>query len=148
MSDFPVTPFRCRALIVFAFPWGTILVVPLQNDEPEPKPIDVGSIIAVQGFSNEKFAVGRVVRGGMGIVYQLVPVRPTLGVMALKTYQNPADVAKFEHEARLWISLGTHAHIARAIWFGAWNNQPAILADWYPSTLTEPNVRQWPQTAF
>ena len=128
---------------VFAFPWGTILAVPLQNDKAEPEPLDVGSIVTVEAFSSEKFAVGKVSRGGMGIVYQLVPVRPTLGVMALKTYQNPADVAKFEHEARLWISLGTHAHIAHALWFGAWHNQPAILADWYPSTLTEANVRQW-----
>jgi hypothetical protein len=103
--------------------------VPVQNDKPEPEPIDVGSIIAVQGFSNEKFAVGKILRGGMGIVYQLVSVRPTMGVMALKTYQNPADVAKFEHEARLWISLGTHPHIAHALWYGAWYDQPAILAD-------------------
>src|SRR5208337_1727161 len=76
------------------------------------EPITAGSIISVGGFSNEKFAVGRVLRGGMGIVYQTVPVRPIGRTMALKTYIDAADTAKFDREARLWISLGTHPNSA------------------------------------
>lgn len=107
------------------------------------EPITAGAIISVGGFSNEKFAVGRVLHGGMGIVYQIVPVRPIGRTMALKTYIDAADTAKFDREARLWISLGTHPNIAHAHWYGKWCDQPAIIADWYPVTLMEAKVSQW-----
>jgi len=117
--------------------------MPRQAGRLDPESTAVGSIISVGGFSNEKFAVGKISRGGMGIVYQLVPVRPISRAMALKTYIDAADTAKFEREARLWISLGTHPNIAHAHWYGKWCDRPAIIADWYPLTLSEANARQW-----
>jgi len=109
----------------------------------DSQPIASGSIVSVEDFSHEKFVVERILRGGMGIDYQLVPVRPVLRAMALKTYLDAADSAKFESEARSWISLGTHPNIAQAHWYGKWYKQPAVLAHWYSTALSEADIRDW-----
>jgi tetratricopeptide (TPR) repeat protein len=97
----------------------------------------VGSVVSIPSFANEKFVVGRILHGGMGTVYQLVPVRPLAQIIALKTFQRTEDEAAFEREARVWISLSSHPHIARAIWHGYWQGQPAVIAEWYPESLAD-----------
>jgi serine/threonine protein kinase len=94
-----------------------------------------GSIVALPFFENEKFVVGSKRGGGMGNVYQLLPLQPAALPLALKTYHGNGDYAQFEREARIWISLGTHPNIARAITYGQLNGVRCILASWYSKSL-------------
>lgn len=106
-----------------------------------------GSIVSLAALENEKFVVGKVLQGGMGTVYQLVPVRlARIPPLALKTYQGSADRHQFIREAELWISLGTHAHVAHAIAYIEWRSRPAVIADWYDKSLAEVDIRKWPSS--
>jgi serine/threonine-protein kinase PknK len=80
----------------------------------------------------------------MGTVYQLIPVNP-FGIppLALKTYQESANRSQFMREVELWISLGTHPHIAHAIAYADWHGKPAVVADWYDRSLADVNVSKW-----
>lgn len=91
-----------------------------------------GTIVALSFFENEKFVVGTKRGGGMGNVYQLIPLAPGAEPLALKTYQGEADFSQFEREARIWISLGAHPNVAKAITYGMLNDVRCILANWYP----------------
>lgn len=109
-----------------------------------PKPL-IGSIVSLQVLDNEKFVIGKILEGGMGTVYQLVPVRP-VGVppIALKTFQESADKSQFIREAEVWISLGTHPHIAHAIAYTEWLSRPSVISDWYEKSLAETDITTWP----
>lgn len=52
-----------------------------------------GAIVGLQFFENEKFVVGSKRAGGMGNVYQLVPLLPGAQPLALKTYQGTGVLA-------------------------------------------------------
>ena len=94
-----------------------------------------GAIIALPFFENEKFVVGSKRGGGMGNVYQLIPLLLGAQPLALKTYQGGGDFSQFEREARIWISLGAHPNVARAITYGMLKGVRCILANWYPRNL-------------
>lgn len=98
-----------------------------------------GSIVALPFFENEKFVVGSKRGGGMGSVYQLIPLLPGARPLALKTYQSEGDYAQFEREARIWVSLGVHPNVARAITYGMLNGVRCILAYWYPRSALDLN---------
>ncbi|HUZ94407.1 MAG TPA: protein kinase [Edaphobacter sp.] len=104
----------------------------------------LGSVVTIAELSNEKFVIGKVLRGGMGEVYQLLPVAPVGPVLALKTYQQTATREQFIREADLWISLGNHAHIARALLYLEWQSQPSIIAEWYKQTIDNQTAETWP----
>lgn len=101
----------------------------------------VSSIVALPFFENEKFVVGSKRGGGMGNVYQLIPLRPDAKPLALKTYQGDGDYVQFEREARIWISLSSHPHVARAITYGMLKNVRCILAAWYPRNAIDLDSR-------
>jgi serine/threonine protein kinase len=98
-----------------------------------------GAIVALPFFESEKFVVGSKRSGGMSNVYQLIPLLPGASPVALKTYQEDGDFSQFEREARIWVSLGTHPNIARAITYGVLKGVRCILANWYPKTVVELN---------
>lgn len=100
-----------------------------------------GAIVALPFFENEKFVVGSKRGGGMGNVYQLVPLLPGASPLALKTYQGEGDYHQFEREARIWVSLGAHPNVARAITYGTLNGVRCILANWYPENALDLNSR-------
>lgn len=106
----------------------------------------VGSVVSLKALENEKFVIGKILKGGMGTVYQLIPVslagRPT----ALKTYQTTADRSQFVREAEVWISLGSHPHIAHARAYTEWRSKPAVIADWYSMSLAETDLSKWPSS--
>lgn len=77
----------------------------------------------------------------MGNVYQLIPLLPGERPLALKTYQGEGDYAQFEREARIWVSLGAHPNVARAITYGTLNGVRCILAYWYPRNALDLNSR-------
>ena len=104
----------------------------------------LGSVVTIAELSNEKFVIGKILHGGMGEVYQLLPVAPVGPVLALKTYQQTATREQFIREADLWISLGNHAHIARALLYLEWQSQPSIIAEWYKQTVESHTVESWP----
>ena len=104
----------------------------------------IGSVVTLKELSNEKFVIGKILRGGMGEVYQLISVRPTGAVLALKTYQPTATREQFIREADHWISLGNHAHIARAILYLDGESRPSIIANWYKQSIDSEAVRTWP----
>jgi hypothetical protein len=56
----------------------------------------VGQITNVNFFDNKKFVIGKIMNGGMGVVYQLVPIRTYLSPVALKTLQCIMTVQDFE----------------------------------------------------
>jgi serine/threonine protein kinase len=93
-----------------------------------------GSIVTLGDFGNRKFVVGETLQGGMGLVYQLVPVDPFANIVALKTYKTDATPEQFLRESDIWFSIGKHQNIATALWYGYWNNQASILSEWYPSS--------------
>jgi len=103
----------------------------------------VGSVITLKEVSNEKFVVAQVVRGGMGEVYQLVPVASYAPALALKTYQKDATREQFIREAGIWISLGDHPYIARALCYLEWQNKPSILSCWYAKPVTAETASIW-----
>ena len=111
--------------------------------KPTPDAPQVGSVVTIAELSNEKFVIGKILRGGMGEVYQLLPVAPVGPVLALKTYQQTATREQFIREADLWISLGNHAHIARALLYLEWRSQSSIIAEWYKQTIDSHTAETW-----
>lgn len=99
---------------------------------PDELNLQDGAIVSLPFFEYEKFVVGSKRGGGMGNVYQLIPLLPGAPPLALKTYQGECDYAQFEREARIWVSLGAHPNVARAITYGMLNGVRCILAIWYP----------------
>ncbi len=89
----------------------------------------VGSTVAIDGYSNEKFLVNKEMRGGMGVVFQLIPVRPIMNVCASKTFQASVDPTTFTKECEMWLLLSNRPHIARAHWYGFWRSKPVILEE-------------------
>ena len=101
---------------------------------------DVGSIITIDNFDRQKFVISSVHHGGMGMVYQLLPVDPLTDTLALKTYLQDQSDSNFEKEARIWFSISDHPNIARPYWYGKFDDKFSILAKWYPSTLSEYSI--------
>jgi len=101
-----------------------------------------GAVVTVPFFENIRCLVGKIRSGGMGAVYQLIPTARDLPVLALKTYKEFHDNEQFAIEARIWISLGTHPNIARAMSFGKIGDIACILALWYPRDMTSLDARQ------
>lgn len=106
----------------------------------------IGSVVSLQGLENEKFVIGKILKGGMGAVYQLIPVNLAGRTVALKTYQASAVRSQFIKEAELWISLGTNPHIAHALAYMEWQSKPAVIADWYERSLADVDITKWPSS--
>jgi len=112
--------------------------------EQMPENRVVGSVVTVKELSNEKYVIGKILRGGMGEVYQLIPVMPFGPTFALKTYQQTATREQFIRGVDHWISLGNHAHIARALVYLEWQSRPSIIGEWYKQTIDNPTAENWP----
>lgn len=102
-----------------------------------------GEVISLPFYENEKFVVGVTRAGGMGSVYQLIPLASFRPKFALKTYHVGADRAGFAREAKVWISLGDHTNIARAYSYGSIDGTKCILADWYDRGLRDLDPRRF-----
>jgi hypothetical protein len=96
-----------------------------------------GQVISIPFYENEKCVVGQMRSGGMGSVFQLIPLSPLKRVLALKTYRSGIDPTVFAREAKVWISLGEHPNIARALSYGLIEDVPCILAPWYDRNLVD-----------
>lgn len=97
-----------------------------------PLNLKEGSIAALPFYEQVKFIVGAQRGGGMGTVYQLLPLRPGASPLALKTYNSSKDYAQFEREARIWVTMSRHPAVAKAITYGQVQGIRCILAQWYP----------------
>ena len=96
-----------------------------------------GAVIALPFYENEKFVIAAQKGGGMGNVYQLIPLSPIRRILALKTYKDISSSEEFSREAKIWISLGTHDNIAEAITFDKIDGMDCILSCWYESSLVD-----------
>ena len=96
-----------------------------------------GQVISIPFYENEKCVVGQMRSGGMGSVFQLIPLSPLKRVLALKTYRAGIDPTVFAREAKIWISLGEHPNIARALSYGLIEDVPCILATWCDRNLVD-----------
>lgn len=103
-----------------------------------------GQIIAIPFSDNRKFVVGVIKSGGMGDVFQLLPLLPVEIPLALKTYQGSADPAEFQSEARIWISLRANPNIAYALSYGELEGTKCVLAKWYDKTLLDLKPKDLP----
>jgi serine/threonine protein kinase len=103
-------------------------------DEPHP----VFSVISLEFFENQKFVINGIFRGGMGVVYQLVPIQPGRP-LALKTFQPTIDRTQFERECEIWLRLSSVPHIAKVLVYGIWEGQPAVVSEWYDRSLGDCN---------
>jgi serine/threonine protein kinase len=112
--------------------------------EPLSKTPQVGSVITIKEFAGEKYVIGSFRSGGMGDVYQLIPVKIVGPALALKTYKPSADRDQFIREAEIWISLGKHPHIAPALVYVDWQSKPGILSLWYERSLEGSDAGSWP----
>jgi eukaryotic-like serine/threonine-protein kinase len=108
-----------------------------------PDNLKVGSPISLPWVENNKFVVNNVISGGMGTVYQLLPVAAHLRTFALKTFQTAVDPKQFSKECETWLSVRGHPSIARALNYGDFQGRPSILSVWYPFTLREQKLSQW-----
>lgn len=96
------------------------------------KPLQV---VTLDFFSQQKYVIARVLQGGMGSVYQLIPVHTANNTLALKTIKGNSSIRAFDIECEAWFSVAHHPNIARAFAFGTWNSLPSVLVDWYPKSL-------------
>ena len=80
--------------------------------------MEVGRITHVDFFGNEKFVIGKIMKGGMGAVYQPIPIRTDAPPIALKTLQRIMTVPDIEQECNAWLSVAQHENIACAFAFG------------------------------
>lgn len=103
----------------------------------------IGTVVSLEPLSNEKFVVGKILKGGFGSVYQLVPVRPDGMTLALKTYQETANREQFIREAEVWISVAHHPNVARALGYLEWRSRPSVVAEWYDRSLADTDIRAW-----
>jgi serine/threonine protein kinase len=101
---------------------------------------EIGSIITIDEFDRRKFVVSDIHKGGMGIVYQLLPVNPFHEALALKSYLQDQLFEDFEKEARIWFSVSDHPNIAQPFWYGLFDKKFSILAEWYPTSVNEYRV--------
>ncbi len=102
-----------------------------------PPSREIGSIITIDEFDRRKFVISEIHKGGMGIVYRLLPVNPFFDTVALKSYQQDQLFEEFEKEARIWFSVTGHPNIAQPFWYGLFDGKFSILAEWYPRTASE-----------
>ena len=103
-----------------------------------------GQVISIPFYENEKCVVGQKRSGGMGSVFQLIPLSPLKRVLALKTYRAGIDPAVFAREAKVWISLGDHPNVARALSYGRIDDVQCILAVWYDCNLLDVDPHRHP----
>ena len=86
--------------------------------------LKIGSVIVLEEYGKRKYVVANKFGGGMGNVYQLIPLLPFSDAVALKTYQKEILKDQFLKEAELWFSVGGHPNIARPYWFGYFSGNP------------------------
>ena len=108
----------------------------------------VGSVVTIGALENEKFVIGKVLLGGMGEVYQLIPIAMSRPALALKTYQPSANREQFIREADIWISLGNHPNIARAFMYLEWQSKPSIISCWYKQPADAVLTKSWSAAKF
>ncbi|MBI5292144.1 MAG: hypothetical protein HY872_09740 [Chloroflexi bacterium] len=100
-------------------------------------PLALGSVYAFEELRGSKYVVAGELRGGMGVVYKLIPVDPTDPPVALKTLQGSTDINAFIRECEIWTAASEHPNIAKPYWFGEYHGRPAIIAEWYPAALSD-----------
>jgi serine/threonine protein kinase len=106
-------------------------------------PLRVGSIFSFEELGGSKYVVAEELQGGMGTVYKLIPINPVDPPLALKTLQPSADLSAFLRECEIWTAISAHSNVAKLYWFGQYDNQPAVLAEWYPATLAAERLSEW-----
>jgi serine/threonine protein kinase len=116
--------------------------------KPSSNAPQVGSVVTIGALENEKFVIGKILLGGMGEVYQLIPIVMSRPALALKTYQPSADREQFIREADIWISLGNHPNIARAFMYLEWQSKPSIISSWYKQPADAVLTKRWPADKF
>lgn len=109
---------------------------------------EIGSIITIDEFDRRKFVISDIRKGGMGIVYQLLPVNPFIEALALKSYLQDQLFENFEKEARIWFSVSDHPNIAQPFWYGLFDKKFSILAEWYPTSVNEYRVESSKKKEF
>ncbi len=100
-------------------------------------PCKIGEAIELDFHALLRGIVRAEMRGGMGVVYQIIPLKPDSRPLALKTFQIGLPPGQFDHEARVWAALSSHENVAAFLGYGVWRQQPCILSVWYPQTLQE-----------
>jgi serine/threonine protein kinase len=98
-----------------------------------------GDVISIESFGNMRFRIGQISRGGMGLVYQLVPFDERFLPKAAKILLPGSNQPLFKREAENWFNLGEHTNIARPTWYGIWNEKCCVLMDWYEGSLNTLN---------
>jgi serine/threonine protein kinase len=72
-------------------------------------------VVTLDFFGRRKYVVARVLQGGMGSVYRLVPIDTANRTVALKTIKGASSIRGFEAECEAGFSLAHHPNIARAL---------------------------------
>lgn len=104
---------------------------------------EVGQLIVLPFFDNRKFIIGKIISGGMGHIFQLVPTDQNFPTIALKTFKNIANAEAFKSECEIWLKMSAHPCVAEAIWYGTFLGQNALASKWYPHCLEDQNIAQW-----
>ena len=102
----------------------------------------IGSRVSVGGFGRE-MRILEIREGGQGRVYICADQRDKLALKTFKHLGGDSETSKrierrFYHEAALWVGLGTHANIVRAISFAKMRDRPYLVLE-----FVERNLRDW-----
>jgi tetratricopeptide (TPR) repeat protein len=94
----------------------------------------LGREFAVGDVVEQRFDIEQVRRGYMGIVY-LAYDRHRRQRVAIKTFQNKflwdsAAISRFNAEAELWMRLGSHPNIVRALDLRTFVGKPHVVAEY------------------
>jgi serine/threonine-protein kinase len=103
----------------------------------------IGSKVSVGGFGRE-MRILEIREGWQGRVYICTDQRgPKLALKTFKHFVGDSETSKrierrFYNEAALWIGLGTHVNIVRAISFSRMSDRPYLVLE-----FVERNLRDW-----
>lgn len=149
-SEVPLWPIEAAALSTVFVVISTMLVrrrlgvVRLSNAGLSD--LKVGARVKIEALGNVKMRVQEIREGGMGLIF--VCSDRTGRKLAIKTYKQPisgdTEVSRkiekrFNQEAALWVGLGVHPNIVRAISFAKMRDRPYLLLEFIEGR----NLRNW-----
>lgn len=111
------------------------------SDEKKNKPLSERDDMEVGDIFDNNYLIEEIHKGGMGIVY-IVKELSSSQIYALKTFQDKflwdsSIINMFHKEAEIWVRLGIHNNIVRAVNVKNFDGKPYIFLEYIDGTDLE-----------